>query len=294
MAERRLPGSGAAELPSDRRLWLGQTVDARVVCDGAEWIGGYGICRGEWSAAGNVADADAAAAEVSCEVTGGWREVLGDGACSTGRLRGRLAQPNEIRRCAAGFRLAVVTGDLEHSAAKGSPPRHDQRPGGGGFAVQLRVAGFEPCQLFERLQRRPRRPVPSGPRPRPAGPQPTSTGRRSSRRRRGCPIEPMTAGRRPAPPPVPSGPRAGRLPGRPPAAAGSEGPGRGPWRRGRRRAGRPAPGGTPPRIARAAAGPSHPVPAQASSQVRPIRPIPDGNQSGRRAVLREPKREPMA
>jgi hypothetical protein len=104
-------------------------VDARVVCDGAEWIGGYGICRGEWSAAGNVADADAA--EVSCEVTGGWREVLGDG----------------------GFRLAVVTGDLERSAVKGSPPRRDQRPGGGGFAVQLRFAGLEPCQLFERLQR---------------------------------------------------------------------------------------------------------------------------------------------
>ena len=128
---RRLPGSGAADLPSDRRLWLGQTVDARVVCDGAEWIGGYGICRGEWSATGNVADADAA--EVSCEVTGGWREVLGDGACSTGTLRGRLAQPNETRRCGAGFRLAVVTGDLEHSAVKGSPPRRDQRPGGGGL-----------------------------------------------------------------------------------------------------------------------------------------------------------------
>ena len=126
-------------------------MDARVVCDGAEWIGGYGICRGEWSAAGNVADADAA--EVSCEVTGGWREVLGDGACSTGTLRGRLAQPNETRRCGAGFRLAVVTGDLEHSAVKGSPPRRDQRPGGGGFAVKLRVAGLEPCQLFERLQR---------------------------------------------------------------------------------------------------------------------------------------------
>jgi hypothetical protein len=100
MAERRLAGSGAADLPSDRRLWLGQTVDARVVCDDAEWIEGYGICRGEWSAAGNVAHADAA--EASCEVTGGWREVLGDGACSTGRLRGRLAQPNETRRCGRG------------------------------------------------------------------------------------------------------------------------------------------------------------------------------------------------
>ena len=182
--------------------------------------------------------------------------MLGDGACSTGRLRGRLAQPNETRRCGAGFRLAVVTGDLEHSAVKGSPPRRDQRPGSGGFAVQLRVAGLEPCQLFERLQRAGRvAPFRAALGPRPAGPQPTSTGRRSSRCRRGCPIEPVTAGRRPAPPPVPSGPRAGRLPGRPPAAAGSGGPGRGPWRRGCRRVGRPAPGGTPPRIARAAAGP---------------------------------------
>jgi hypothetical protein len=188
MAKRRLPGSGAADLPSGRRLWLGQTVDARVVCDSAEWIGGYGICRGEWSAAGNVADADATA-------------PAAPGDCGAG-------SPSRTRHgdAGAGFRLAVVTGDLEHSAVKGSPPRHDQRPGGGGFAVQLRVAGLEPCQLFERLQHRPRRPVPSGPRPRPAGPQPTSTGRRSSRCRRGCPIEPVTAGRRPAPPPVPQRP----------------------------------------------------------------------------------------
>jgi hypothetical protein len=56
---------------------------------------GTASAGGEWSAAGNVADADAA--EGLLQGDRGWREVVGDGAYSTGELQGRLAQRNKTR-----------------------------------------------------------------------------------------------------------------------------------------------------------------------------------------------------